>query len=363
MTTPNPTPVEQTAPPTPSVAAPAPSPADKAAASKRKPWLIALTVIFVLAGVAYGIYWFIYAKFFIDTDNAYVSGNVVQITPQTAGTVIGVNADDTDFVQTGQVLITLDRADAQLALDAAQTQLAQTIREVKSVFAGDATAQAVVAQRQEDVARSTADLARRQSLAGTGAVAGEEIAHARDMVKEAQTALNTAREQAAANRSFTDHTTPRTHPNVQRAVLKVREAQLALERTTVASPITGYVAHRTAQPGQRVNIGMPLMAVIPLDQLWVDANFKEGQLADMRIGQPVEMHADVYGSDVGLPRPRDRLRGGHRFGLLAAASAKCHRQLDQGRAAAASAYRARSARSGQTSIAHRSVDACRCRYA
>jgi membrane fusion protein (multidrug efflux system) len=265
---------------------------------KRKPLMIALGLIFGLAGAAYAVYWASHGRYDIDTDNAYVAGNVVQVTPQTAGTIVSIGADDTDYVQAGQPLVTLDRADAELALEAAEAQLADTVRQVRTLFANDGTLRATVALRETDLARARQDLARRQGLAGTGAVANEEIEHARDAVKNAEAALQVANEQLAANRVLIDKTTPRQHPNVRRALLKVKEAQLALERTRVVAPVSGYVARRSAQPGQRVNVGAPLMAVVPLDQLWVDANFKESQLVNMRLGQQVELHADVYGDDV-----------------------------------------------------------------
>jgi len=264
----------------------------------RRPLMLALVGAFGLAAIGYGFYWSTYARYHIDTDNAYVAGNIVQITPQTAGTIVSIGADDTDLVQAGQPLVKLDRADAELAVDTADAQLGQTVREVKTLFANDGALKAAVTLREADLARAKEDLVRRQSLAGTGAVAGEEIEHARDTVKTSEAALQAAKDQLAANQALIDKTTPKQHPNVRRAALKVREAQLALERTTVLAPVTGFVAHRVAQPGQRVAVGSPLMAVVPLDQVWVDANFKESQLADMRIGQPVEVHADVYGKDV-----------------------------------------------------------------
>jgi membrane fusion protein (multidrug efflux system) len=265
---------------------------------KRKTLLIAMALGFGLAAGGYALYWQSHGRYYIDTDNAYVAGNIVQVTPQTAGTIVSIGADDTDYVEAGQPLVNLDRADAQLVLEAAQVQLSSNLREVRTLFANDTTLRATVAQREVDLARAKQDLQRRQGLAGTGAVANEEIEHARDAVAAASAALKSANEQLAANRVLIDRTTPKQHPNVQRAVLRVKEAELALDRTRVLAPVSGYVARRAAQPGQRVNVGAPLMAIVPLDQLWVDANFKESQLAHMRIGQPVAVTADVYGDEV-----------------------------------------------------------------
>ncbi|GAB3245442.1 HlyD family secretion protein [Chitinimonas naiadis] len=277
---------------------PTQSPAQEQSNGKRKPLMLAVAGVFGIAAIAYGIYWYGHARYFVETDNAYVAGNVVQVTPQAAGTIISIGADDTDFVQAGQPLVVLDSADSQLALETAQTQLGQTLREVRTLFANDGSLRAAITLRESDLSKAKDDLQRRQALAGTGAVAVEEIQHAKDAVKVAQATLEAAREQLAANQALIERTTPKSHPNVQRAALKVKEAQLTLSRATVPAPVSGFVARRAAQPGQRVNIGAPLMAIVPLDQLWVDANFKESQLADMRIGQPVTLHADVYGSDV-----------------------------------------------------------------
>ncbi len=194
------------------------------------------------------------------------------------------------------------------------------------------------------------------TIAQTGAVSQEEISHARDAVRSAQAALDAAQQQLASNRALTSNTTIASHPNVLAAAAKVRDAYLNNARNTLPAPVTGYVAKRSVQVGQRVSPGNPLMAIVPLNGVWVDANFKEVQLKHMRIGQPVELTADVYGSSRRVPRQGDRLLGRHRLGVLAAAGAKRHRQLDQGRAASAGA-RSRSTRRNWKSI--RCASACR----
>ncbi|HEY5308221.1 MAG TPA: HlyD family efflux transporter periplasmic adaptor subunit, partial [Casimicrobiaceae bacterium] len=257
-------------------------------------------------------WWYVYARQFEKTDDAYVQGNVVQVTPQVSGTVLSVNADDTDFVQAGAPLVTLDRADAEVALAQAQAALAQTVREVRSLYTANTTWTANISQRQADIARALSDvgrteedLARRQSLTASGAVSGEELNHAQGAVSTAhaalaaaEAALTAAKQQLATNQSLTEGTTVDKHPNVERAAAKVREAYLAVARASLPAPVSGYVAKRTVQVGQRVAPGAPLMAIIPLDQVWVDANFKEVQLRRMRIGQPVRLTADAYGSNV-----------------------------------------------------------------
>ncbi|WP_322069855.1 EmrA/EmrK family multidrug efflux transporter periplasmic adaptor subunit [Paraburkholderia bannensis] len=265
---------------------------------KRKRMMTLLVVAIVIAAIAYGLYYFLVARFSEDTDDAYVNGNVVQITPQVTGTVIAVNADDTQTVKIGEPLVQLDPADSRIALQQAEADLGQTVRQVRGLFANDSQYQAQVAVRQADLSRAQDDLRRRMQVAQTGAVSQEEVSHASDTVKSAQAALDAAQQQLAANRALTANTTIADHPNVMAAAARVRDAYLANARNTLPAPVTGYVAKRSVQVGQRVSPGTPLMSVVPLNAVWVDANFKEVQLKHMRIGQPVEMTADVYGSSV-----------------------------------------------------------------
>jgi membrane fusion protein (multidrug efflux system) len=287
-------------------------PAPAVAASKRRPALLAVAGVTLLAGLAYGAYWGLVLRHYESTDNAYVQAPMVQITPQLGGTVLAILADDTDIVKAGQPLVKLDPADAQLALERAQAQLAQTVREVRTMYATNGTLaanirlrEAEVARMQSDVTRANDDVNRRQPLVATGAVAGEEMKHtenalaaAKSALAAAQSALAAAQEQAVSNRALTEGTNVENHPNVQRAASAVREAYLALQRTELPAPVTGQVAKRTVQVGQRIAAGAPLMAIIPLDQVWVEANFKEVQLRQMRIGQPVKLSADIYGRKV-----------------------------------------------------------------
>ncbi|MGX5652974.1 HlyD family secretion protein [Hydrogenophaga borbori] len=279
---------------------------------RRKKALLAIATVVVLGGLAAGAYEWLIASHYESTDNAYVQGDVVQITPQIGGTVQAILADETDFVKAGQPLVKLDPADATLALEQAEAQLAQTVRQVRKLYADNGAFDAQVAARQADVAkarnevaRAGDDLNRRQSLAGNGAVSKEELQHAeaqlaaaRSVQSAAEAALAAAREQLASNRAMTEGTSVERHPQVQTAAAKVREAWLATQRLTLPAPVDGYVAKRTVQLGQRVAAGTPLMAVVPLQQVWVDANFKEVQLRHIRLGQPVELTADVYGKDV-----------------------------------------------------------------
>jgi membrane fusion protein, multidrug efflux system len=266
--------------------------------SRRRLWLAIVAGAFVAIGAGYGAYWALVLRYSQSTDDAYVNGNVVQITPQISGTVVSIGADDTQFVKAGQPLVRLDQADAKVALDQAEAQLAKTVREVRNLFATTAQLQATVEVRQTDLAQAQTDFARREQLGKSGAVSGEELQHARDAVKAAQSALLAAQQQVAANRARIDHTTLEDHPDVRNAAAAVRNAYLNYARTVLPAPVSGFVARRNVQLGQRVGPGAPLMAVVPLDQVWVDANFKEPQLAGMRIGQPVTLTADLYGNSI-----------------------------------------------------------------
>jgi membrane fusion protein (multidrug efflux system) len=268
------------------------------AAPKRKKIMLSIAAVFGAVAVGYGVYWGLFSRYFEETDNAYVQGNVVQITPQVAATVTKIFADDTTVVKAGQPLVALDTADADVAVAQAEAQLAQTVREVRTLYASQAQAGANVAVREAELARAKDDLARRKALTGSGAVSGEEIRHAESAVAAAEAALTAAREQLASGRALTEGTSVAQHPNVQRAAARLQEAMLAQSRTTLFAPVSGEVAKRSVQVGQRVAPGAPVMAIVPLDQLWVDANFKESQLRDMRIGQKVTLVADVYGGKV-----------------------------------------------------------------
>ena len=292
--------------------APAPAAAKAPGNPKRKKALIMLASVVVVAGLGWTAYEYLVASHYESTDNAYVQGNVIQITPQIGGTVMAIMADDTDFVKAGQPLVQLDPADAKVALDQAEAALAQAVRQVRTLYANNGSLNAQIALRDADVtkansdiARAADDLKRRQSLTGNGAVSKEELSHAQTQLANAQSALSAAkagvlaaREQLSSNQALTDGTAIDQHPSVLVAAAKVREAFLASQRTALMAPVDGYVAKRTVQLGQRVAAGTPTMSVIPLKQVWVDANFKEVQLRNIRIGQPATLVADVYGKKV-----------------------------------------------------------------
>ena len=229
---------------------------------------------------------------------AYVQGDVVSITPQTLGTVVAINAEDGMRVKAGQVLVQLDPNDAQVAYEQAAANLASTVRQVRGLYSSVDAAQADIAARQVAVQQARADVARRSGLVASGAVSAEELAHAKSQLQAAEAALSASRGQLSRNRALVDATTLAKQPQVLAAAAQLRQAYLGLQRVEIVAPIDGFVAKRSVQLGQRVQPGAALMAVIPLEQAWVDANFKETQLHNMRLGQPVTLTADVYGDEV-----------------------------------------------------------------
>ncbi|QSI32050.1 HlyD family efflux transporter periplasmic adaptor subunit [Variovorax sp. RKNM96] len=279
---------------------------------KRRRALTALAAVVIVAGGGWGLYEWLVASHYEDTDNAYVQGNVIQITPQIGGTVMAINADDTDFVKAGQPLVQLDPADAKVSLEQAEAALAQTVRQTRTLYANNGSLAAQITLRQSDIVKAQSDIAkaqddlqRRRALSGNGAVSKEELNHAetqldtaKSQLAAAQAGVVAAKEALVSNQSLTEGTSVAQHPSVLAAAAKVREAYLATQRVAMPAPVDGYVAKRTVQLGQRVSAGTPMMSIVPLNQLWVDANFKEVQLRNIRIGQPVKLTADVYGKKV-----------------------------------------------------------------
>jgi membrane fusion protein (multidrug efflux system) len=298
--------------PTPAAATASAAPEAPAGNGKRRRALTALAAVVIVAGGGWGLYEWLVASHYEDTDNAYVSGNVIQITPQIGGTVMAIGADDTDFVKAGQPLVQLDPADAKVALEQAEAALAQAVRQVRTLYANNGSLAAQVTLRQSDIVKAQSDIAkaqddlqRRRALSGNGAVSKEELNHAETQLDTAKSALAAAqagvvaaKEALVSNQSLTEGTSVAQHPSVLAAASKVREAYLATQRVAMPAPVDGYVAKRTVQLGQRVAAGTPMMSIVPLNQLWVDANFKEVQLRNIRIDQPVKLTADVYGKKV-----------------------------------------------------------------
>ncbi|MEJ1227784.1 MULTISPECIES: efflux RND transporter periplasmic adaptor subunit [unclassified Pseudomonas] len=290
---------------------------------KRKVMLLALALVVILGGLGVWAWHELYGRWNESTDDAYVNGNVVEITPQVSGTVVSIGADDGDLVREGQVLVQFDPNDAEVGLQSAQANLARTVRQVRGLYSNVDGMRAQVNAQEAEVQKAQENYNRRKNLAAGGAISQEELSHARDDLTSAQNALANARQQLKTTSALVDDTVVSSHPDVQSAAAQLRQAYLANARSTLIAPVTGYVAKRTVQLGQRVQPGTALMAVIPLDQLWIDANFKETQLRDMRIGQPVEIETDLYGSDVKYSGTVDSLGAGtgSAFALLPAQNA------------------------------------------
>jgi membrane fusion protein (multidrug efflux system) len=282
----------------PTAAATAQAVAPTATTSKRRRGLMGLGGVAILGGVVYGGYWFLSARHYQSTDDAYVDGDLVQITSEVPGTVISLTADDTQDVRREQILLELDPADAQIAMSNADARLAGAVREVRARFATAEQLRAQIGEREIQLKRAQDDYGRRSNLLLDGAVSSEELSHTQDNIAQIRASLIEAREQLKATTVQIDGTSVETHPQVLAAEAAVRDAALALRRTQISAPLAGVVARRSVQVGQRVAPGTPLMAVVPLDDVWVDANFKEVQLKDMRVGQPVEVRSDVYGRSV-----------------------------------------------------------------
>lgn len=259
--------------------------------SRRNP-LLFLAALIILAAVIAWLYW---AADRETTEDAYVQGNVVQVTAQISGTVTAIEADSTDHVDAGRSLIKLNPVDQEVAFERAQAALARATRQARTEYLQVQQLASEVSQRENDLAKANSDLSRRAQLAASGAVSREEIRHSETIVKNARAALDASRQALAQRRALVDGTQLRSHPEVLTAATNLRDAYIALARTSIVAPVSGTVSKRDVQLGQRINPGVALMSVVPLDALWVNANFKESQLENIRIGQPVELTSDVYG--------------------------------------------------------------------
>jgi membrane fusion protein (multidrug efflux system) len=290
---------------------------------RRRRILLLMAAIFIVIGALWAVYWALVLAKRERTDDAYVNGNKVVLSAQVAGTVVAVLTDDTQLVHAGDVLIKLDPADAEISLARAASALAQAVRQVRQQRETARRFDAVTAGRRIELARARADLDKREPLLAAEAIAPEEVRHARETVELAKSALEESLREAAAARSLVDGVDVRENPAVLQANTAFRDAWITSKRNAVLAPVSGYVADRSVQLGQHIQAGQALMTVIPLTQLWVDANFKEVQLRDLRIGQPVEVQSDLYG---GAHLFRGRVTGmsagtGAAFALLPAQNA------------------------------------------
>jgi membrane fusion protein, multidrug efflux system len=286
--------------------------ADQERKTKRKRRMVALGGAVLIKLLAFWAYSHFYASKFISTDNAYTAAETAQVTPSVGGIVRDVRVTDTSYVHKGDVLLVLDDTDAQLALAQAEAELGRAQRRVRGYVANDASLAAQLQARasdqrraQSDLDRATIDLQRREALAQSGSVSGDELTKARNAYESAKAALAQARSNysaavgaRSANAVLIDDTTENTNPEVALARARRDQAKVNLDRTVVRAPVDGVVARRSVQVGQQIQAGSPVLAIVPLDEVHVDANFKEGQLERVRIGQPVEVTSDLYGSAV-----------------------------------------------------------------
>lgn len=269
--------------------------------NKKKTRKLAMTVaalLFILIGVGYTFYWFIALRHHQATDDAYVAGNQIQIMAQISGNITTVHVDNTDLVKQGDVLLTLDPTDARQAFERAQTALANSVRQTHQLIINNRQYQANIELKKTALSQALADLSRREALGKAAVIGKEELQHARDAAASAKAELEVALQQYNSNNALVLNTPLEQHPSVLNASSQLRDAWLTLQRTKVIAPITGYVSRRSAQIGAQIAEGTPLMVIVPADQIWVDANFKETQLSNMRIGQPVDIISDFYGDDV-----------------------------------------------------------------
>ncbi|MGA7710568.1 MAG: HlyD family efflux transporter periplasmic adaptor subunit [Rhizomicrobium sp.] len=251
--------------------------------------------VLAVAGLAY---WFLIGAHYVSTDDAYVNASSAQVTPLTSGKVQDVRVHDTQLVKRGDVLVVIDPEDAKLAVERADAAYQLTYRKIQAAVATAGAADAQIQARQADYARTKLDYDRRVNLVSTGAVSREELSAVKDNFDSATAGLSAAKGQYQAAMAMIRGTDVAHNPEVLAAKAALDTAKLNLDRTVVRAPLDGIIAQRQVQIGQMVGVGIPLMAVVPVTEVYVDANFKEGQLDRVRPGQPVSLKSDLYGSSV-----------------------------------------------------------------
>ena len=264
---------------------------------QRKKGLSIFILLLLLIAIGSAAYWYFFIKGFEETEDAYVSGNQVMVSAQVAGNISKINVDNMDPVQAGDVLLELDDTNAKLSFEQAKSNLANAVRQVSQLNYTVKQLKSAVRANEITLAQAQGNLNRRVQLVKDGAIDKESFQHAKEAVELAKANLTTSQNQLGANQALLLDGPLSEQPQIQSAVSNLKQAWLNLERTKIRSPIKGYVARRNAQVGQAVSVGGALMAVVTTDQMWLDANFKETQLTHMRIGQPVEIHFDLYGKD------------------------------------------------------------------
>jgi membrane fusion protein (multidrug efflux system) len=263
--------------------------------SRRNRLFALLFGVAAVAAAAVGVNWFVSGRYIEETDNAYVAGNVVPIAAQVAGTAREVLVGNTQYVKAGQPLVRLDDTEARIALGQAEGELIRAVRQARSAHFSNAMYRAAVNARAAELEQAEQALKAR-SGATVQVVSGEEYARARESVAVAQANLAAARNQLASGLAASGSGHIEEDPAVMQAVQQLKLAYVRVARTTLVAPVEGAVAQRSVQIGQPVPAGAQLMTVVPVRQLWIEANFKEGQVRNLRIGQPVSAVSDLYGS-------------------------------------------------------------------
>ena len=264
---------------------------------QRKKGLSIFILLLLLISIGSAAYWYLFIKGFEETEDAYVSGNQVMVSAQVAGNISKINVDNMDPVQAGDVLLELDDTNTKLSFEQAKSNLANAVRQISQLNYTVKQLKSAVRANEITLAQAQGNLNRRVQLVKDGAIDKESFQHAKEAVELAKANLTTSQNQLEANQALLLDGPLSEQPQIQSAVSNLKQAWLNLERTKIRSPIKGYVARRNAQVGQAVSVGGALMAVVTTDQMWLDANFKETQLTHMRIGQPAEIHFDLYGKD------------------------------------------------------------------
>lgn len=265
---------------------------------KRKLLLTGMTCLFLAIGLGVFLYWLLWGRFYESTNDAYVSGNLVYVTPQVPGIVTSIYIDDTERVEQGHILVKLDPTDALIALESSKAELGKEIRNIAQLFSQTRQARSEIPIAKAKFIECAQDFERREALVDSGGVSKEDFEHARADLVSSYCSLISSEAKFFSFFAQVKNTSIKTHPRVQKAVEKVKDAWIQLRRTTLKAPVSGLIALRSVQVGQRVNPAEPLFAIIPLDQMWVDANFKEVQIGKMQIGQSVSLQSDTYGSNV-----------------------------------------------------------------
>lgn len=265
---------------------------------KRNKAILITVLIFLVLGTAWFSYWWLWGRFHQYTDDAYVDGNNVVLTPQVPGIVVSFSAMDADYVPQGRILVELDKTDASIALDRAVADLGSAVRDVMRMFEQAKQHEAMIAMKKAEFIKSAQDYEHRKHLVDEGGVSLEDFEHAEAALQSSYADLVATEHLYISALAQVENTTVETHPLVEQMKNRVRDAFVFYQRCTIKAPVSGIVAQRTVQVGERVQAGQPLMALVPLDQMWVNANYKETQLTNMRVGQTAKIHSDIYGRKV-----------------------------------------------------------------